>query len=198
MNGFLLQLRPLSMLLALVAVVSTPVQAWMWGGPDRTGAAAGHWNITDEILNEPQFTDSFSPYAKRYLCARSSHLDQTFLGCLTLGGWYLHLFQINSQKPNHWEGRPEENEKRLNLYLTDAVRCANGGDVKRGLAALGDALHVGQDRGAHEHNHHTIKGTADNPKDNPLGWERAHKYTREVLKGFVDGLNEKAMEDMKK
>jgi hypothetical protein len=167
-----------------------PGYAWLRGGEGKTGASGGHWNITNEILKEAPFDDLFSPNAKNFLCRRSSHLDFTFLGLIDLAGWWLKIFRLPSEKPNHWEGTVEENRKRLDCYLGKAIQLVNDGETEEGLAELANALHVGQDRGSHEHDHRLFEGNPDNRLDNPLGWEKAKAETREIFRKFSAGLTE--------
>jgi hypothetical protein len=62
---------------------------------------------------------------------------------------------------------------------------------------LGDALHIAQDRGSHwegakgmghddpRHKHLILGWSPDNLQDNPEGYQRALRNTREVLQQFV-------------
>ncbi len=179
-----------TVLIGVLCLWVKPGYAWLRGGEGKTGAAQGHWNITNEILKEAPFKDSFSPKAKNILCGRSRNLDFTFFGLIDLAGWWLKIFRLPSEKPNHWEGTVEENRKRLDGYLGKAIQLANGSETEEGLAELANALHVGQDRGAHEKNHGTFKGNPDNREDNPLGWEVAKEETRVILQKFLDGVTE--------
>jgi hypothetical protein len=112
------------------------------------------------------------------------------------------------EAPNHGEAnlykytdRTPDNIDKMNKYLEKALEGANqdndSGISPGVLIDLGDALHVGQDRGAHgeglpgEGHGKKIKGwDPDDPSINSEGYKIALIYTQNILKQFVNGLDE--------
>lgn len=113
-----------------------------------------------------------------------------------------NMYQASNTDPDGEGRRTYLNEKRAKEHLQEALTLASeDGITKQVLIKLGQALHVGQDRGSHEEGifgrGHSRKFTndgkpwkTDDPDCNTAGVQVARKNTRSLLKQFLEALVE--------
>jgi hypothetical protein len=182
-------------------------------------SAATHGDITKEIITSG-FKSDFGSTVTDTIAYYSGEMDirgcnyAWFIGTKTpviapVVGYLLD----DKEGPNHGEAnlykrsdRTDVNDARMKQYISKAVKLANESGINdQSLLELGLALHVGQDRGAHEEglpgrghgrefdpNDPKKKWNPDNPSQNTQGKKVAQNHSKAILRSFVGGLNESA------
>ena len=199
---------------ARTPALSSRVLPWLAEDHDRLSQAA----------IEADFSEEFSDGARQWLAHSSGQMDIRGCNYVWFGSGKLEGVPVLSpamgvvsealdsiEAANHGEAnlyrytdRTPENEARADSYLRDAVAETNRAGAERerlrvGLARLGDALHVAQDRGAHgeglpgqgharQDSDPTGEFRADSFVANSEGKNKALDLSKSVLRAYLDAL----------
>jgi hypothetical protein len=106
----------------------------------------------------------------------------------------LQRTRVTQELANHGEDLPERIQARTNEYINQGITTANRCDLYNGLAQLGYALHIAQDRGSHGDGYTAsyVQGRPHREIDdmslNPEGLSVALTHSREAIDSFFNGL----------
>ena len=162
-----------------------------------------HQDIAKEILKEAEFQESFSRDAQTRIIEESDDMDLRIAAWLESIGVVTGAWEWpKGELANHAEDpNPAINTARMKSYLVNAINASNKGDVQDGFDDLGNALHVGQDKGAHEykggHKNPQQSKVADDLSKNTEGAKIAYDNTRFLLKSFLAGISPQKLSELK-
>ena len=175
--------------------------------------AGDHRKLTEEVIDK-DFKGEISRDARQMLAYYSGEID--IRGCNYL--WFappkipiigvpvkrsnVYYKLSEHEAPNHGEAnlykhtnRTKMNEARMKLYQSKAVGLAKSKGINdHSLLELGMALHVGQDRGAHEEGlpgrgHARKNWNPDDLTKNTKGKAVAVRHSQSILRHFTAALD---------
>lgn len=184
--------------------------------------ASDHGKLTNEIADK-EFKGKISWNAKRMLAYYSGEMDVR--GCNYL--WFAppkipvigvpvkrskaYYRLSKNEAPNHGEAnlykftnRTKLNAARMDKYRAKAVTLANAKGINdQSLLELGMALHVGQDRGAHEEGlpgkgHARKNWNPDDLGTNTRGKAVALRHSQAIIRQFINALDADKKKQLKK
>ncbi len=135
---------------------------------------SGHENITRDVLGT--YGSNFTGPMRNLIVESNILVDQ---------------HQLNNSL-HYMPGTQSQAEANIASLLERAVNQRLSGDLYESLFALGEALHIAQDRSAHFDQNagwreHMI-GNPDNPDAHPLDYYRAYRYSEDLITRYLDEL----------